>query len=76
MGSSMNPSQRDLRDGVAISTVAMSLDPAIGSAMVMFLFCFLSARVRNNGTIPTWRFYARYSEDMCFVRQGFSCGIC
>ena len=52
MGSSMNPSRRDCRNGVAISTVAMSLDPAIGSAMVMLFFGFLSARVRNNGTIP------------------------
>ena len=36
----MNPSRRDLRDRVVISTVAMSLDPAIGSAMVMFFFGF------------------------------------
>ena len=38
MGSSIKLLQRDLRDGVAISTVAMSLDPAIGFAMVMFYF--------------------------------------
>jgi len=38
MGSSINPSRRDLRDGVAITMIAMSLDPAIGSAMVMFFF--------------------------------------